>query len=80
MEIKNHWSAGCVEQGAVRSAAAELQKFYDEHHNKENNMPEQEEDCETDDDVSAASTASEPLRKCMRTETELDSPAMSEHA
>ena len=65
-------------QDAVRNVALELQKFYDDHHSKENNMPEQEEDRGTDGDVSDASTAGEPRRKRMRTETEVGSPAMSE--
>ena len=56
-----------AKQDAVSSAAAELQKFYDEQHNKENNMPEQEEGCETDDDMSAGSAAGEPMCKCRRT-------------
>ena len=61
-------------QDAVRNVALELQKFYDDHHSKENNMPEQEEDRGTDGDVSDATATGEPMRKCMRTETELESP------
>ena len=61
--------------GAVSSAAAELQEFYDKRHNLESNMPGQEEDCEADDDMSAGSAPGEPMRKCRRTETEPESPA-----
>ena len=61
-------------QDAVRNVAVELQKFYDDHHNKENNMPEQAEDRETDGEVSDATPTSEPVRKRMRTTSELDSP------
>ena len=64
-----------AKQDAVSSAAAELQEFYDKRNNTENNMPGEEEDCDADDDVSAESTASEPNRKCRRTETEPESPA-----
>ena len=62
-------------QDAVRNVAFELQKFFDEHHNKDGNMPEQAEDCETDGGVSDATPTSEPVRKRMRTTSELDSPA-----
>ena len=77
VEFLENMSTGDT-QDAVRNVAVELQKFYDDHHNKENNMPEQAEDRGTDGDVSDASAASEPRRKRMRTETEVDSPAMSE--
>ena len=66
-------------QDAFRVAAFEVQKFFDDHHNRGNDMPEQSEDLGTDGDVSDPSIASEPRRKRMRTETEVDSPAMSEH-
>ena len=61
-------------QDAVRDVAGELQKFYDDHHSKENNMPEQAEDHETDGEMSDATPTSEPVRKRMRTTSELDSP------
>ena len=61
-------------QDAVRHVAVELQNFFDEHHNKDGNMPEQAEDCETDGGVSDATPTSEPVRKRMRTTSELDSP------
>ena len=60
---------------AVRNVALELQKFFDEHHNKDGNMPEQTEDCETNGGVSDATPTSEPVRKRMRTTSELDSLA-----
>ena len=61
-------------QDAVRNVALELQKFFDEHHNKDGNMPEQAGDREADGGVSDATPTSEPMRKCMRKTTELDSP------
>ena len=64
-----------AKQDAVSNAVAELQEFYDTRNNTANNMPGEEEDCDADDDVSAESTASEPNRKCRRTETEPESPA-----
>ena len=62
-------------QDAVRNVAVELQKFFDEHHNKDGNMPEQAGDCEADGGVSDATPTSGPVRKRMRTTSELDSPA-----
>ena len=57
---------------AVNSAVAELQEFYDNRHNLENNMPGQHE---ADDGVSAESATGEPVHKSSKTETEPDSSA-----
>ena len=55
---------------AVNSAAAELQEFYDNHHNLQNNMPGQNQTTEEDDAMSAVSAHREPVQKASRTEPE----------
>ena len=55
---------------AVNTAAAELQEFYDTHHNLQKNMPGQNQTTEEDDAMSAASAHREPVQKASRTEPE----------
>ena len=53
---------------AVNIAAAELQEFYDTHHNLQKNMPGQNQTTEEDDAMSAASAHHEPVQNALRTE------------
>jgi len=55
---------------AVNTAAAELQEFYDTHHNLLNNMPGQNETTEEEDAMSAEPAHPQPVQKAARTEPE----------
>ena len=53
---------------AINTAAAELQEFYDTHHNLQKNMPGQNQTTEEDDAMSAESTHREPVQKTSKTD------------
>ena len=57
---------------ATRTAADELQRFYDAHDNRGNNLPDTEGDPDADDrsDASESSSNEEPPQKIARTDTE----------
>ena len=60
-------------QEAVNTAAAEVQAFYDTHHNLLNNMPGQTEMTEEEDAMSAEPAHGEPVQKASRTDPEEES-------
>ena len=53
---------------AIINAAGELQEFYDNNHDLQNNMPGPVQDRETDDGVSAESAHGEPVQKAAKTD------------
>ena len=57
-----------AKRAAVTIAAAELQAFYDNNHNLQNNMPGPKQDRESDDGGSAESAHGEPVQKASKTD------------
>ena len=58
---------------AVHIAAAEVQAYYDTHHNHLNNMPGQTEMIEEEETMSAEPAHGEPVQKASRTDPEEES-------
>ena len=52
---------------AARTSADEIQEFYDNHHNRENNIPEPEQDPESDGETHE-SAHGEPVQKAAKTD------------